>query len=274
MITIKCDLHTHTLYSAHAYSTIEENVREAEAVGLELIASTDHFSSMVVAEDEDLRSYQFFTNQGCWRRYWHNVKVLRGCEVDIVNPDGYLFGMGLPIKKSIVGDPYKDDKDLFQRTTERLDFIIASVHGKWGLQGITKNQATQMYITVLEDPRILMLGHIGRAGIPFETDEVLNRAKELHKPIEINEHSVIWSGDVAERCKKIAERCAELGVSVCVNTDAHIATDVGRFPTVIEMLEEIHFPQELIMNRDSESFLDQYYEAGFPKIDFSEDDIK
>ena len=40
MLTIKCDLHTHTLYSAHAYSTIEENVREAGELGLELIAMT------------------------------------------------------------------------------------------------------------------------------------------------------------------------------------------------------------------------------------------
>ena len=36
MDRIKCDTHTHTLYSRHAYSTIEENVRAAAERGLEL----------------------------------------------------------------------------------------------------------------------------------------------------------------------------------------------------------------------------------------------
>ena len=46
MYDIKCDTHTHTLYSRHAYSTIKENVIEASENGLELLASTDHFFRM------------------------------------------------------------------------------------------------------------------------------------------------------------------------------------------------------------------------------------
>lgn len=270
MYSIKCDTHTHTLFSAHAYSTIEENVRAAAEQGLELLASTDHFSSMVVAADEDVRSYQFFTNQGIWRRTWHGVKVLRGCEVDIVNPDGYLFGMGLPMKKSIVGDPFANVKDLFQLTTERLDFIIASVHGKWGLVGITKKEATQMYINVIEDPRVLMLGHPGRSGIDFEIDELLKVCRDLNKPVEINEESFTCGEETSEKCKEIAIRCAELGTMICVNTDAHISTDIGRFDGARKMLEEIDFPQELIMNTSSETFLSNFYKAGFPVIEFED----
>ncbi len=271
MLNIKCDCHTHTIYSAHAYSTIEENVRAAAEKGMELLASTDHFSSMVVASDTDIRSYQYFTNQKVWQRTWHGIKLLRGCEVDIVSPEGYLFGMGLPMKKSIVGDPFEKEKDLFEITTERLDFAIGSVHGKWGLQDITKTQGTQMYINVIEDPRILMLGHLGRAGIDFETDELLKVCKELNKPVEINEQSFIYSTDFCDRCTQIAERCAELGVLICVNTDAHISTDIGKFKKSTDMLEEIHFPEELIMNRNAESFLTNYYKAGFPQIDFTEE---
>ena len=32
MYEIKCDTHTHTLYSRHAFSTIAENVKEAEKI--------------------------------------------------------------------------------------------------------------------------------------------------------------------------------------------------------------------------------------------------
>ena len=48
--TIKCDTHTHTLFSKHAYSTIEENVRAAAEAGMELLASTDHYSAMLYPE--------------------------------------------------------------------------------------------------------------------------------------------------------------------------------------------------------------------------------
>ena len=36
------DLHTHTLASGHAYSTLTENAQAARLKGLELIAITDH----------------------------------------------------------------------------------------------------------------------------------------------------------------------------------------------------------------------------------------
>lgn len=39
---IKTDLHTHTLASTHAYSTLEENCRGAFANGLEGINMSDH----------------------------------------------------------------------------------------------------------------------------------------------------------------------------------------------------------------------------------------
>ena len=47
---ITCDVHTHSLYSRHAYSTVEENVRAAAEHGFELLGVTDHFSSMFLAK--------------------------------------------------------------------------------------------------------------------------------------------------------------------------------------------------------------------------------
>ena len=36
------DLHTHTVASGHAYSTLTENVHVARSRGMELVAVTDH----------------------------------------------------------------------------------------------------------------------------------------------------------------------------------------------------------------------------------------
>ena len=130
-------------------------------------------------------------------------------------------------------------------------------------------KATQMYIKVIEDPRILMLGHLGRSLVDFDVDELLKVCRELGKPVEINEHSFFQNEDITKRCKDIAVRCAELSVMICVNTDAHISTDIGMFEGARQLLSEIDFPEELIMNRDSKTFLEKYYAAGFEEIDFS-----
>ncbi len=77
---LSCDIHTHTMFSAHAYSTIEENVYWAAERGLQVLGSADHLSSMVTACPNDLRSFQFFINQDIWPRIWSGVLVLRGAE--------------------------------------------------------------------------------------------------------------------------------------------------------------------------------------------------
>ena len=50
MYSILTDLHTHTIYSGHAFSTIGENAAEAARNGLEAIAMTDHFSSFMTQD--------------------------------------------------------------------------------------------------------------------------------------------------------------------------------------------------------------------------------
>ena len=56
-----------------------------------------------------------------------------------------------------------------------------------------------------------------------------------------------------------------------MNTDAHISTAIGKFKKATAMLEEIHFPEELVMNRNAEVFLENYYTAGFARINFDEE---
>ena len=78
---LSCDIHTHTMFSAHAYSTIEENIYWAAERGLQVLGSADHLSSMVTPCPNDLRSFQFFINQDIWPRIWSGVLVLRGAEL-------------------------------------------------------------------------------------------------------------------------------------------------------------------------------------------------
>lgn len=271
MDRIMCDTHTHTLYSRHAYSTIEENVRAAAGRGMELLAATDHFSQMLYP-DVHIRHYQYLFNQTVLPRNWHGVTLLRGCEADIVDKKGHLFGHGIPVEENIVGMKYKQIQDLDQFVAAKMDYVIASVHGLGQTEEISTAQGTEMYINALAQEKVLILGHIGRSGVNFELDPVLLEAKARNKLIELNEHSFhMGNRDAARRCRQIAIRCGELGVSVSLGTDAHVSWDIGRFEEVARMLDEIHFPMELIASRSRESFLDAIRKSGVSRME--DDDL-
>ena len=265
MLRNACDIHTHTIYSRHAYSTIEENVRAAAELRLELLGCTEHFSSMlhppVATEDGrlacDTRDYQYFYNFGCWPRVWHGVRLLHGCEADIVDLEGNLFGHDVVVDEGITGDA-ESPATLKDRVFSRCDYVIASVHGRDFARGADLSATTKMYLSALQDPKVLVLGHPVRGRVPFEHREVVRAARDLHKLIEINAHSLdaaIGRKDTIDGCQALAELCAEEGCKIVVSSDAHISCGVGGFDLALRMLERIHFPQALIATRDAESFL-------------------
>ena len=254
-LRIKTDIHTHTLASRHAYSTILENLAAARDAGLELLGSADHFSSQV-DDRPTLHKLQFFVSQEVWPRVWQGVTLLRAAEVDIVSLDGAFFAEDIPCTANLLGQPFPTRRSLFAQATRKLDYLVASVHDRSFTRGASLAETTNMYVKALENPRVFVIGHPGRAGVPFELDALLGRAKELGKAIEINDHSLEKRDDGYATCQRIAERCADLGVYVAVSSDAHIATSVGRLEHATTMLEEIHFPEELVVNRDRNTLLD------------------
>ena len=269
MLQNRCDIHTHTLYSRHAYSTLRENVLAARDAGLELLGVTDHFSDMLFPGTDlthaDLRDYQHFVNMGIWPRAWEGVRLLHGMEADIRTLEGGLFGQAVTVTHDITGRPARRERSLYDRMLHNCDYVIASVHYKNFADGASLAQTTEMYLGALAQPKVLVLGHTGRAGVPFDVRAVVGEAARTGRLIEINEHSLESRGPEGRTwgsCRAIAEACAELGCGVVVNTDAHVCTAVGRTPTALAMLEEIHFPQELIATRSATALLAAMAKAG------------
>ena len=269
MLENRCDVHTHTIYSRHAYSTVHEDALAAGEAGLELLGVTDHFSDMLFPNTDpmhaDLRDYQHFLNMALWPRTWEGVYLLHGFEADICTLDGRLFGQAIPVTCEITGTPLDTPTTLFERASRDMDYAIASVHYKQFADGATILETTEMYLGALAQPKVLVLGHTGRAGVPFDVRTVVGEAARRGKLIEINEHSLETrrrEGRTWESCRAIAEACAELGCQVVVNTDAHVCAAVGRTPCALALLEEIGFPQELVATRSAEAFLAAMAGAG------------
>lgn len=258
----RCDIHTHTLYSRHAYSTLAENITEAADKGLELLGSADHFSSMLYGEPYDVRDYQYFLNCSIWPRVWKGVVLLRGAEADIVDLEGNLFGHNIGLESGITGASYDDPLTLKDLVFGELDYVVASIHNRSFARDASLAQTTQMYINVLHDPRVHVLGHVGRANVPFEVDEVLTCAKELGKLVEINEHTLAHQQRFSKSCQHIAERAAEIGTQIAVSSDAHFCAAIGGFNNVHTLLSTIHFPEELVATRSARAFLGSLGQSG------------
>lgn len=260
MIRIACDTHSHTLLSRHAFSTIQENVHAAAIARLELLGCTDHFSSMITkevnlerAQTYDLRDFQHFINYSAWPSSWEGVRVLHGCEVDIVDMEGHIFGEDIPVRYQIGGRLYDHVESLADKVCSQCDYALASLHNIDFARQASKSEVTRMYMKTLDNPYVLILGHTGRYGVDFDIKELCAYAKEKGKLIEINEATL--AGYPTNTCKEIALCCAEVGTMIATGSDSHISMHIGQFSHVKKLLEEIHFPQKLIATTDSSTFL-------------------
>ena len=148
MIRIACDVHTHTIFSRHAYSTLEEDVRAASAKNLELLGVTDHFSCMLF-DQQTLKNFQYFINMIAWPEEWMGVRLLHGCEADIVDSEGHLFGWDIPVTANITEEP-RPETTLKEKCFSACDYAIASIHRGDFCDDATRVQNTQMYINALQ----------------------------------------------------------------------------------------------------------------------------
>lgn len=229
MIKILTDTHTHTCASTHALSTVVENVSVAKQRGIELLAVTDHAPALPDAP----HVWHFNTLKGLPREI-DGVKLLFGIEGSILDTDGNL--------------------DVPRYLQESLDLMIASIHDPL-YHPRSVEEHTKTYLNVLKNPHVDILGHTGTPGYEYDIEAVVTAAREAGACVEINNHSFAVRAGCAENCRKIAEMCKKTGTKIVVSSDAHNCFEIGDFPVALRMLEEIDFPETLIMNTCAEKFI-------------------
>lgn len=225
---ILTDLHTHTLASSHAYSTLTENAAAARAAGLEAIGMTDHCGTI-----PDAAHLWHFMCLCELPDYIDGVRILKGAEVNITDIHGTL--------------------DMPAELMSTLDIIVASIHSPC-YSGVGEKDHTEAYMAAVENPCVDIIGHSGSPKYSYDYPSVIRRAGELGKLIEINAKTFIARPDSVPVCRKIAEECKKQGVHICVDSDAHFAQAIGKFASAQKMLSEIDFPEELIANSSLEKF--------------------
>ena len=229
---IVADTHTHTVASTHAYGTIKEMIAEASQLGLYAIAVTDHGPTMPGGPRE-----WYFNNFRAIPQTYLGVRVLMGAEANISDFSGNL--------------------DIEDDILKNLEWIVASVHAPTLDTSVTKpdfETCTQLYLNAAENPYINVIGHCGTPEYAFDYEKVIPVFAEKGKLVEINDSAFKRQKSSIKNCIEIAKICKKAGAPIVVNTDAHFMTELGRADASLQMLEEIGFPEELVINSSVERF--------------------
>lgn len=224
------DLHTHTIASSHAYSTITENCEWAKNNGIKLIAMTDHTEKM-----PDSPYIWHFENLRILPRKINDVIVLKGAETNITDFEGHI--------------------DIGEKTINELEWIIASMHKEVLSQGSVE-QITNTYLKAMQNPDIDMIGHPTTAYFQCDFDKLVKGAVEYNKILEINESSIKVKKGSRENSYELLKACKKYNALVCVNTDSHFCQLVGKADNALEILKSCDFPQELVLNADLDRLCD------------------
>lgn len=226
------DIHTHTIASGHAYSTLMENAKAASEKGLKVLATTEHGVTMPGAPH-----IWYFGNYKVLPREMYGVTMLYGVEANIKDYDGNL--------------------DMSDNDFSKLDIVIGSIHEPAYVPGIgTIEENTMAFVNAIKSGKIDVVGHLGNPAIPVNYEEIVKCAKDYDVLIEINNSSFTTSRPGSfENCSKIASLCKQIGATIVINSDAHFCTKIGEFTEAVGMLKSIDFPDSLIINTRPEELL-------------------
>lgn len=229
----KLDVHTHTVASGHAYSTLLENIQYGKKNGMEIIGMSDHAPTLPGSA-----YIYFFQNLKHIPKEVEGVRVLKGVEANIIDLSGRI--------------------DMTADNLKSLDYCIASIHPPCMASG-SRLDNTKALQKVMANPLVNIIGHPDDGRFPLDYTELVKAAQATGTLLEINNGSLNPNGfrlNVADNVKKLLEACEKEQLMVILGSDAHFASQVGDFSYCQQILQETGFPESLVINHHPKKFLE------------------
>lgn len=191
-------LHAHTTAS-DGRASLREMVDGAGARGWSFLGIADHSPSATYANGLDASRLRAQRSEiEALRRERPEFTILHGVESDILE-DGAL--------------DYDDE------VLASLDFVVASVHSRFGL---SSEAMTDRVLTAIRHPAVSILGHptgrllLEREPYALDVDRVLEEAGRLGVAVELNANPHRLDLDW-----RLLRRAVSLGVVISIGPDAH-----------------------------------------------------
>lgn len=236
---LKLDVHTHTVMSGHAYSTMQEMVTAAQQKHLDILGITEHAPGI-----PGTCHPIYFRNLHVVPRQYDGLRLLLGAELNILDTKGTL--------------------DLDEYYYKMLDLRIAGIHLLcW--EGGTIEENTQGMINAIRNPWTQIISHPGDGTADLLFEPIVLAAKETKTLLEINNSSLnpVRKKETALKNNlEILRLCKRYEVPVILSSDAHISYAIADYSFIWPLLQETEFPDQLIMNYDTERFLEYISRKG------------
>lgn len=232
-MTPEVDTHTHTILSGHAWSTLTENCCAARDRGMKGICLTEHGPAIEGGAPAFIPHSQRMLPD-----YVEGIRVYKGIEINILDHQNRL--------------------DIDDAHLKLCEFAIASIHTHMFPEKADRDGNTATYLAMLANPYIDILGHADDPSVPCDFEAMVRQAQAYGKLLEFNNNSTTAHrpGSLPS-LKEYILCCKKHHQRVCVASDAHFHTMVGNVGPMMQLLEELEFPQELIVNLTKERF-DEY----------------
>jgi len=233
---ISGDFHTHTVYS-HGKGTVEENVKQAENLGLKCVAITEHAykANYAIKKGDQEKIHNDILNI----KDKYKVNILWGIEANLISRDG---GIDVP-------DEELKDLDLVILGYHKLSKTGLKEFFKFSLPNIlcikpTKKQRdrnTLAYLNALDKHRVSILAHLQYAKCYVNIKEIAEECAKRNIYVELNGKRINFSD---EDMKVLLES----GVQFIVNSDAHHPLRVGKNHRAFNLIEKYKIPLDRIAN--------------------------
>ena len=230
---IKADYHIHSTYSKpfHAKHTIAQITEQAEKLGLQEIAITDHgpkhlLFGIKLNEFEKARAEVINADKSS------KVKVYLGIEANIISKDGTID----------IPDEYIQKLDIllmgYHKGT-KCDFVRYFFNAKRNSpKQIEKN--TEAYINAINKYNIAIVTHINEY-IKVDVKRVAEACAQKGTFIELNRKHLKFT-------KEDAAALVESGVNFVISSDAHNKKNVGLVGDCLKFIEENNIPLDRVKN--------------------------
>lgn len=231
----KIDLHIHTNVNPHAFSTLEENIQAAAKKGMEIIAITNHGPAL-----PDTPHWWHLRNITILPDYIDGVRILKGVEANILDENGKL--------------------DINQLVYSGMEIVLAGFHDvEEYSSNKDKNKNTKAILNLIKSQKADIIVHLGNPNFPVDYEEIVKYAKKFNVALEINNSSLgnhVRTGS-KKNCKKMLELAKKEGCYISLGSDSHYSGHIGDFQNIIELLKEVEYSDELIIN-DSKENLEKF----------------
>lgn len=230
------DFHSHTTYT-HGTSTIEENATQADVVGLEYLAITEHcYASTYHIKKGDLDRMRADIEK-CQPH--HKVKLLLGIEADLISENG--------------------DIDISDEELEKLDVVVLAFHKfcKVGIKQFfrfelpnlihkkpTKKQIernTEAYLQAIKKHKVNILAHLQYGGCYVDCEKIAKECVKRGIYIELNGRRIVFS-------KEDIQKMVATGVQFIIDSDAHDKYSIGKNNRAWNFVEKYNIPLNQIVN--------------------------